>query len=161
MARIIRVFPRWSEKQPWRSAKWHPRDTLSFHGDPPLPQFRPETDEVHISITFSWVISAGQRLAEAWRQFYPRVRLGGPALCSSNDFTPGRYIKPGVTFTSRGCEHHCPWCLVPEREGRLKLLEPVPGFIIQDNNLLQTGRVHMSKVFTMLRQQKQAAEFSG
>ena len=157
---IIRVFPRWSEKRPWRSAKWHPRDSLVFHGDPPL--IRPEADEVHISVAFSWDISAGKRLAEAWRQYYPRVRLGGPALCSdANSFIPGLYVKKGVTFTSRGCEHLCPWCLVPEREGRLRLLEPTPGYIIQDNNLLQTGRTHISKVFAMLRQQTQSAEFSG
>lgn len=158
--RLLRVFPQWDRRHPWRSSKWRPHDALTAVGDPTL--FRPEADEIHISCVFSWDIPEGKRLVEAWGQFYPEVLLGGPALGSeANGFTPGMYIKPGVTFTSRGCDHRCPWCLVPRREGQLRLLEPAPGHIVQDNNLLQTGRGHMTKVFAMLKTQPRAAQFSG
>ena len=43
----------------------------------------------------------------------------------------------------------------------MRLLEPAPGHIVQDNNLLQTGRGHMTKVFAMLKRQPRAAQFSG
>jgi hypothetical protein len=100
---IIRVFP--------RKTSLTPNDPLAYVGDPPL--WRPEADEVHVSVTFTWDIEEGQRLKEAWAQYYPVVKIGGPAFASeTNDFEVGKYVKPGVTFTSRGCNNHCPWCLV-------------------------------------------------
>src|SRR3972149_2005795 len=115
---IIRVFPR-------RTAPT-PTDALAFFGSPPLigpGGQKPAASEVHVSVTFTWDIPTAERLALAWGQHYPRVLLGGPALDSRPDgFIPGRYLRAGVTFTSRGCNLHCPWCLVPRREGPLRLI---------------------------------------
>lgn len=95
-----------------------PRDGLAFVGDPPL--LLPSADEVHISVSFTWDIVEANRLRRAWAQHYKCVKVGGPAWFSScNGFTPGLYIKDGITFTSRGCNNHCPWCLVPFSEGKL------------------------------------------
>lgn len=133
---------------------------MAFVGDPPL--FRPAADEVHISVTFTWDLKEGHRLKEAWGQYYPIVKIGGPAISKSFDeFIPGKYIKTGVTFTSRGCIKKCPWCLVPPREGKIKLLEIKPGWIIQDNNFLATSLSHQEKVYSMLRSQNIPAKFSG
>jgi len=150
---ILRVFP--------RRTSFTPTDVLAFVGDPPL--WRPLVDEVHVSITFTWDIAEGQRLKEAWENYYPCVKIGGPAFGDRPDgFVPGVYVKPGVTFTTRGCNNRCPWCLVPEHEGKLIEIEDfAPGYIIQDNNLLQASPRHIEKVFTMLRTQKRAAIFSG
>ena len=150
---IIRVFP--------RRTSMTPSDAYAFVGDPPL--WRPPAREVHVSVTFTWDVEEGRRLAEAWAQYYPVVRLGGPALGSPADgFRPGRYVKPGVTFTTRGCNCECPWCLVPEREGKLVEIEKfTPGHIVQDNNLLQASRRHNRRVFAMLRAQRNAAVLSG
>jgi hypothetical protein len=136
-----------------------PTDPMAFVGDPPL--FRPDADEVHVSVTFTWDAARGQRLAEAWGQYYP-VRIGGPAMGSRvNGFEPGLYVREGVTFTSRGCNNACPWCLVPPREGRLtEYAEFAPGNIVQDNNLLQCSRPHLERVFAMLGTQH-AIEFTG
>jgi hypothetical protein len=118
---------------------------------------------VHISVTFSWDIKEGRRLLDAWGKYYSDVKLGGPAFGNSNGrFIPGKYIKYGVTFTTRGCDNQCPWCLVPSREGELIELEDfAPGYIIQDNNLLQASRNHISRVFDMLKAQHKAAIFAG
>jgi len=152
MKQIVRVFP--------RKTSMTPIDDFVFVGDPPL--WRPEADEVHVSVTFTWDIQEGKRLAAVWSNYYPHVRLGGPAITGSNgDFTPGRYIKRGVTFTSRGCPNHCPWCLVPEYEGPLQLLDIKPGYIVQDNNFLATPMRHRHAVYEMLRQQSKATVFSG
>jgi hypothetical protein len=151
--KVLRVFP--------RKTSLTPTDMLAFIGDPPL--WRPEADEVHISVTFTWDIDEGERLAAAWSNYYPVVRLGGPAFASPcNRFEPGRYIKPGVTFTTRGCNNCCSWCLVPEREGRLiEYGDFAPGHIVQDNNLLQASRSHIRRVFAMLKSQRRAATLSG
>lgn len=151
--RILRVFP--------RRTSFTPTDSLAFVGNPPLD--RPEADEVHVSTTFTWDIARAQYLQAAWAQYYPVVKIGGPAFATPVvGFTPGLYVKPGVVFTSRGCNHHCPWCLVPGREGSLKLITPIPeGNIIQDNNFLQTPRSHQETVFEMLRKQQTGACFKG
>ncbi|MFA5054258.1 MAG: hypothetical protein WC565_09380 [Parcubacteria group bacterium] len=150
---ILRVFP--------RRTSFTPDDALAFVGDPPL--WRPEADVVHVSCTFTWDVPEAERLAAAWQQYYPVVRLGGPALDGPLDeFVPGRYVRNGVTFTSHGCNNHCPWCLVPSREGALREIAAfAPGHIVQDNNLLQCSREHQSRVFAMLRGKPQAATFSG
>ena len=150
--KIIRVFP--------RRTSMTPADDMVFIGNPPL--MRLDADEVHVSVTFTWDIEEGQRLKDAWSNYYPVVRIGGPAFGDRGEFVAGRYLKPGITFTTRGCDNRCLWCLVPEREGRLVEIENfAPGYIIQDNNLLQASREHMLKVFSMLKAQRKAAVFSG
>jgi len=135
-----------------------PTDEYAFVGDPPM--IRPNAKEVHISCTFTWDIPEAKRLYEAWGQYYP-VKIGGPALNSPcNGFMAGLYVRPGVTFTSYGCNNHCPWCLVPQREGRLRELPIQEGNIIQDNNILQCSKNHIEGVFAMLQKQHKI-ELSG
>lgn len=150
--KILRVFP--------RRTSFTPQDDLSFVGDPPSRLIRPEADEVHVSCTLTWDRAKAERLALAWGQYYP-VKLGGCALGSETDgFTPGMYVRRGITFTSRGCNNRCPWCLVPEREGRLFELPIQEGNVLKDNNILQCSRGHLTNVFAMLRKQHQV-ELSG
>jgi hypothetical protein len=139
--KIIRVFP--------RRTSHTPTDDLVFIGEPPM--MRPEADEVHVSCTFIWDKTKAEHLRDAWAQYYPVVKLGGPAYDDpGNGFTPGLYLKSGITITSRGCNNKCPWCIVPEREGKIRELNILPGNIIQDNNLLQCERSHIDKVLDML-----------
>ena len=143
--KIIRVFP--------ERTRLTPHDDYAFVGDPPL--LRPEADEVHISCTFTWQRDKAERLADAWSQYYP-VKLGGPAFDTpTNGFIPGHYVRQGITFTSRGCNNQCPWCLVHQREGRIREIGIQPGNVVQDNNLLQCNHSHINKVIDMLRTQHQ------
>lgn len=152
--KILRVFPCRTEMTP--------TDEFAFVGYPPMLDFRPQADEVHISVVFTWHREEAERLKSAWQQYYPSVRIGGPAYDNPCDgFSPGFYVREGVTFTSRGCNNQCPWCEVPRREGKLCELPTIyPGNIIQDNNLLQCSGSHLDKVFAMLRRQHQV-EFKG
>lgn len=150
--KILRVFV--------RRTNYTPNDDLVAIGEPSL--FRPEADEVHISVVFSWDCQDAERLKEAWLQYYPVVRIGGPAYHSDcNGFIAGRYVKRGITFTTRGCNFSCPWCLVPKWEGKFReLSDIIPGNIIQDNNILLSSRIHLNKVFAMLSDQK-GIQFKG
>ncbi len=149
MKRIIRVFP--------SHTNMTPDDDMAFVGHPPFPAMQPEADEVHVSVTFTWDKIKGEVLAESWGRFYPNVKLGGPALDDpGGPFVPGIYLKKGVTITSRGCPGKCKYCYVPEREGALRELKPMPaGFIVQDNNLLACSREHFEAVCEMLSTQHQ------
>jgi hypothetical protein len=175
MNKIVRVFP--------RKTSMMPTDPYAFVGDPPL--WKPEAHMVHVSVSFTWDIEEGRRLREAWAQHYPVVKLGGPAFNNGgfiperteikegderqwarwirirDRFVPGMYIRHGVTFTSRGCDNDCPWCLVPQAEGKLRTIQIMPGHIVQDNNLLQCPASHRRAVFQMLSSQRKAASFPG
>ncbi len=150
---IIRVFP--------RRTHWTPTDELAFYGFPPL--FRPDRSvPVHVSVAFTWDLPRAERLAAAWAVHYDSVRLGGPVFNdSTGEFTPGMYLKEGCTITSRGCPKSCWYCDVPTREGKLKLLQIQPGYIVQDNNILACPDEHVHAVFEMLRAQKRNAFFNG
>jgi len=143
--RILRVFP--------ERTSYTPDDDLVAIGHPGL--FLPQADEVHVSIAFTWDIPLGNRLAVAWAKYYPIVKLGGPAFASPCDeFTSGMYVRPGITFTSRGCPRRCPWCFVPKREGELREIPDFPaGNWIADNNLLACPDRHVRKVLEMLEGQ--------
>ncbi len=153
--RIIRVFP--------RRTSFTPQDELAFSGRDAWPGlFRPGANEVHVSCLFLGDRFRAEGLAEAWDEHYPgKVLLGGPAFDDPGDeFTLGRYVREGITITSRGCPRQCPWCVVPKREGKLRTLTIYPGNNLVDNNLLACPEDHQEAVFEMLRNQKRII-FSG
>jgi len=149
--RIARVFP--------TKTKMSPIDSDAYFGEPDL--FTPNYDEVHISVTFTWDIERGKKLADAWKRLGV-VCIGGPAFdASGGDFIAGRYLRPGITITSRGCPNNCGFCFVPKREGKLRELPIVQGNIVQDNNLTACSRGHIDNVFKMLSTQKQVYFMGG
>ncbi len=150
---MIRVFP--------NRTSFTPDDDLAFVGLPPL--FRPkEQMPVRVSCTFTWDKPIAERLKQEWSVYYEDVEVGGPAYVDEGgEFTPGLFMKKGITITSRGCNKKCKWCFVPKREGCLRELQIKEGWIVNDNNLLQCSHQHIRKVFDMLKRQPRAAEFKG
>lgn len=153
---MIRVFA--------RKTKWTPTDEDAFYGVPSCffcGEYAKDTP-VYVSCTFTWDKRRAAMLAKEWSLFFDNVLIGGPAFDDPGVlFVPGRFIKEGVTFTSRGCPKRCPWCLVPKREGKIRELHISPGNIVQDNNLLACSRYHIERVFEMLAGQKKAIKFLG
>lgn len=148
--RLIRVFP--------RRTKASPLDSLAYFGAPDLFA---EADEVHISVTFTQDKPKAEALAEQWRHVAP-VKIGGVAYGDPGaEFVPGRYVKPGYIFTSRGCPRRCKFCSVWKRDPVPRLLPIQEGWNILDDNLLATPRRHVEAVFAMLRRQKRRVEFTG
>lgn len=122
--------------------------------------FTPKYDEIHISVVFTWDLQRAEQLKKDWAR-YGKVRIGGPAMDDcGKEFVAGMYLKKGVVITSRGCPNKCPFCFVSKREGRIRELPIVEGNIIQDNNLLACSKLHIEKVFDMLKKQKKI-DFSG
>jgi len=149
---IIRVFP--------RKTKWSPVDDLAFFDEPPL--FELPDLPVCISVTFTWDIRRGRELARSWARRSNAVRIGGPALDDrGEEFVPGRFLRSGVTITSRGCPKKCSFCYVSDREGKIRELPIQDGWVVQDNNLLACSQTHIIKVFKMLQRQPRGASFPG
>lgn len=150
--KILRVFP--------RRTKATPDDPMVIIGDPPL--FRPDADEVHISITFTYDRAEGERLRDSYADYYPMVKIGGPGMGDAGgDFAPGMYLKPGYVITSRGCPNRCWFCDVWKREGGIRELPITEGWNVLDDNLLACSEDHIQTVFEMLKAQPRRAEFTG
>ena len=148
--RLIRVFA--------RRTKATPNDELAFYGPPP---FFAEADEVHVDVTFTYDKPWGERLADEWNRVAP-TKIGGVAYGDPGaEFTPGRYIKHGYTFTSRGCPRRCWFCSVWKRDPIPRLLRIQDGWNILDDNLLACPEPHVRAVFTMLARQGRQVEFTG
>lgn len=148
--RLIRVFP--------RKTKATPVDDLAYCGP---PDFFAEADEVHVSVAFTYDKPRAEWLAEQWRHVAP-VKIGGVAYGDrGDDFVPGRYIRDGYIFTSRGCPRRCWFCSVWKRDPEPRLLPVIDGWNILDDNLLACPRPHVEAVFAMLRKQKRRVEFTG
>jgi hypothetical protein len=135
-----------------------PKD--AWVGPPDL--FSPRKGLVKISCVFTWDRAKAENLRDAWEDWGCGVDIGGPAFDDpGGEFTPGQFVRHGITFTSRGCPRECPWCYVPKREGKLRELKTIhPGKIINDNNFLACSRSHQRKVLDMLKGQTRI-EFKG
>lgn len=141
-----------------RRTKATPDDDLAFTGPPP---FFAEADEVHVSVSFTWDIPEAERLATQWRHVAP-VKVGGVAYGDrGEEFVPGRYVKAGYVFTSRGCPRRCWFCSVWKRDPEPRLLPIVEGWNILDDNLLACPEEHVRAVFAMLARQGRRIEFTG
>jgi hypothetical protein len=116
---------------------------------------------VHVSVTFTYDKAFAEYLAEQWKHVAP-VKVGGVAYGDRGaEFVPGRYIRPGYVFTSRGCPRRCWFCSVWKRDPVPRLLPLVDGWNILGDNLLACPRDHVQSVFSMLRRQNRRIEFTG
>lgn len=150
--KIARVFV--------KKTSFTPEDKDVYIGGPTIFVDKNQYDEIHISCTFTWDKERAQAIAYKWDE-YGTVKIGGPAFDDpGGEFTPGMYVRKGITITSRGCPNSCSFCFVPKREGKLRELEVKPGNIIQDNNILACSKKHLEKVGEMLKTQKRI-EFKG
>jgi len=69
---------------------------------------------------------------------------------------------PRAGFTSRGCNYKCPWCIVPEKEGRLRDHAPIEEFwdagdlrlILYDNDFLGSPKYKKNMDFLIEHQIK-------
>jgi hypothetical protein len=151
--KLIRVFP--------RKTKATPDDELAFFGEPTLASLFPEADEIHVDVTFTADKPYAEMLAEQWNRVAP-VKIGGVAYGDPGlEFIPGRYIKHGYVFTSRGCPRRCWFCSVWKRDPNVRTLPINDGWNILDDNLLACPEDHVRAVFAMLNRQGRQIEFTG
>ena len=147
--KVIRVFPRQTNATPV--------DDLTRTTE---PEFWDEADEIHVSVTFAYDLPRAEQLAAEWAD-RGTVRIGGPATgARGEDFTPGRYLKPGYVITSRGCRNRCWFCSVWRREGTIRELPITVGNNVLDDNLLACSDEHIKAAFAMLKDQSNV-QFTG
>jgi hypothetical protein len=136
---------------------WH-----KSHGD--LVGFNVQNpDKVYISCIFSK--NAPQ--ARGVSTFYPdaEINIGGTGISLKKDLpTEIEEIKPDYDlypsqysqgYTTRGCVRKCPFCVVPEKEGKIRIAQHPSEFhdirfdtcMIMDNNLFAAPDCWQEKIF--------------
>lgn len=137
-----------------------PDDEFVHIGHPGL--FRPEVDEVHISVTFQYDVKESELIRKAWEEIGYISYIGGPAIGDpGEEFIPGQYLKYGYVITSRGCPNKCWFCDVWKREGNIREIPITEGWNVLDSNILACSDKHILNVFDMLSKQSRKPEFTG
>lgn len=110
-----------------------------------------EPDKVYVSCVFAKNAEQARGLATLWPE--ADVVLGGSGLNREWLPAPMQMVKPdydlypseySLGFTTRGCVRRCPFCIVREKEGRLRRWQHVREFAderfgqvsLLDNNIL-------------------------
>ncbi len=134
---------------------------------PWVPMWLQDYDKFYFSVIFTWDIPEMIRQVNMVRDWGKDVEIGGPAatfmrkyvhtqtgvephrgLDDRFEHVPGNYE---LTFTSRGCPHHCPFCGVRKVEPDLLEYDDFPlAPMLGDNNILATSWDHQVMVVNKL-----------
>lgn len=111
-------------------------------------------DTVYISCLFSWNRSKAYSIATLLKTMNMKVEIGGSGVDLDKKLPKEiEHLQPdyelygldySIGFLTRGCIRNCPWCIVPKKEGNIKLHSPLKEFLhrrhrkvlLLDNNLL-------------------------
>ncbi len=131
-------------------------DTVRLKFGHATPELFEIPNRVYISCLFRWNRTQALALADAWGD---RAIIGGTGvdikkrlLPEIEDCAPD-YSLYGYTraigFISRGCIRRCPWCVVPEKEGKLhrishaySIVRKKDAAMFLDNNFLALPDYH-------------------
>lgn len=133
--------------------------------------FALEHDQVYLSALFTWDLPGLVEQARRAAGLGLEVQIGGPAVTLMAEWVEtqtgiavhrglmptweaawaaGGQVRP-MTFTSRGCVRHCPFCAVPRLEDFGTVPDFAPAAVALDNNLLACGEAHVAQVADRLR----------
>lgn len=121
--------------------------------------------KIFVSCVFDW----NRSLCDKWEE-YPNAIIGGSGY-SLTKRLPNKIesLKPKINygFTTRGCIRKCPWCIVPEKEGKIREAGDIydiwdgkaKSIVIMDNNLLALPETFF-KISKQLKKEKLAVDFN-
>ncbi len=133
-------------------------------------------DQIYASKVFSW--SADNAFLPRGRSDI-RVQYGGTgygdyrttlpdeveAMCPDYDLAPEMDYALG--FTTRGCPRGCAFCIVPKKEGSLKVICDLDAFwrgqeklLLLDNNLTAAPWDHFERVLNQIVERKIIVDFT-
>jgi uncharacterized protein (DUF2461 family) len=119
-------------------------------------------DKTYVSIVFDW----NKNKAEE----YPNAEIGGSGYSLSKTLPPEiDRIKPRINlgFTTRGCIRKCHFCIVPEKEGKMRVEGDIydiwdgksKELIILDNNILALPE-HFFKISAQIKKEGLRVDFN-
>lgn len=130
-----------------------------------MPIFRNVVDKIYVSCIFK----KNRDKCREWEND-PKVLVGGSGF-DLKTVLPNEIeaVKPHINlgFTTRGCIRHCGFCIVPEKEGKIRpvgdLLDLWDGkakdVVLMDNNILALPE-HFKMICKQARDNKIRADFN-
>ena len=164
---LIQIDGKWANLALMKISAWHKKqgDKVEWY----QPLFEPY-DQVYASKIFSYTpdneylrrgtIKGGSgydlqaKLPDEIEQMFP-------------DYSIYPNVDYAIGFTTRGCPRKCPFCIVPQKEGNLKVVGDIYDFWngqkqirLLDANLTAAPLEHFEKIIGQLEREKIKAEFS-
>jgi len=120
-------------------------------------------DKVYVSCVFDW----NKHFCTKWEGV---AEIGGSGYSLKKELPPEiDAIKPKINFgfTTRGCIRNCYFCIVPQKEGKIKIVGDIYDIwdgksdrvILMDNNILAAPK-HFSKICDQLRKENLIVDFN-
>lgn len=122
-------------------------------------------DKIFVSCVFGWNREKAQEYEK-----YPQAIIGGSGY-NFNVLLLDEIEKVNpmlnIGFTSRGCIRNCPFCIVPQKEGKIKAVADVYNIwdgknrdiILLDNNILALPE-HFFKICSQIKKEKLRIDFN-
>jgi hypothetical protein len=130
------------------------------------PLYKHIADKVYVSCVFT----ENRHLCKEWERCKD-VEIGGSGYDLLKSLPPQiESVKPKINigFTTRGCVHKCYFCVVPRKEGDIRVTGDIYDFwdgsaksiVLLDNNILGIPD-HFFKISHQLKQEKIRVDFNG
>jgi len=129
----------------------------------PYPLIVSDADKIYVSCIFDW----NKPRCKKWEGL---AEIGGSGYSLTTELPPEiDSIKPHINmgFTTRGCIRKCPWCIVPEKEGKVHVVGDIydlwdgkgKTIIVMDNNILALPE-HFLTIAKQLKKENLMVDFN-
>lgn len=136
-------------------------EIIKVHWDFPLIN----ADKTYISCVFDW----NKELTEQYEGL-DNYYIGGSGYSLTSQLSEEiEAIKPKINlgFTTRGCIRNCPFCIVPRKEGKIKVVGDIydiwdsksKNIVILDNNILALPK-HFKAIAQQIRTENLRVDFN-
>jgi hypothetical protein len=130
-----------------------------------LPMMAYSCDKVYVSCIFS----ENNEKCDEWLNM-PNTIIGGSGYSLTRTLPKEiEEIKPHINlgFTTRGCPNHCYFCIVPQKEGKIHIVDDIYGIwdgkakqvILMDNNILALPN-HFFDICEQLKKERLKVDFN-
>lgn len=128
-----------------------------------LPLWRNQVDKIYVSCVFS-------KNKSQCKEWEGRAEIGGSGYSLTKTLPQEiEDLKPRINlgFTTRGCIRKCPFCIVPKKEGKIKVVgdlldlwdNKAKDLIVLDNNILALPK-HFELVCRQAQKNKIRIDFN-
>jgi hypothetical protein len=128
-----------------------------------FPLSKYDCDKIYVSCVFDW----NKWKCDEWEGI---AEIGGSGYSLSKNLPDEiNNIKPKINygFTTRGCVRNCYFCIVPKKEGKVRIVGDIYDFwdgkakliTIMDNNILAVPE-HFKKIISQIKKEGLTVDFN-
>lgn len=164
---LKQIDGKWANLALMKLSAWH--KAQSDHVEWYQPLFEPY-DKVYASKTFTDTPDDGylpRGTVKGGSGYNLEARLTDEIEQTFPDYSIYPSVDYAIGFTTRGCPRKCPFCIVPQKEGNLKVVGNLYSFwdeqkkvVLLDNNLTAAPMRHFEMLMEQFRKTRVSVDFS-